>query len=157
MFYPPPPLWRMVRCIRLKNLFTLKRIWILFAWYSLVSYFSHTSYIRFIRLYSLQNIRFNLLQNIHFEANINFNSRFCFRIFALKQTNGHCLLPTLHCALFTDYCLHPTFCCPLSTCHCYYPLSLSTAHSPLTRPLLIFASKRIYERRTLLWRGFHSY
>jgi hypothetical protein len=80
------PIW--VRRIRLKIYSLrseLKRIWLLFAWYSLILYFSHTSFIHFIRLYSLKNIRFHSLQNIHLEA---------------LPTVYFALLPTVYCPLF---------------------------------------------------------
>ncbi len=54
-----------MRRIRFK---TLKQIKVLFTWYSLVSYFSLTSFVCFIRLNWPQNIHFDSLPNIHFEV-----------------------------------------------------------------------------------------
>jgi hypothetical protein len=107
----------------------LKRIWILFAWYSLVSYFSHTWFICFIRLYSLKNIRFNSLRKMHLEALLPTVTAHCFCPLSSVQcllSIAHSALPTVHCPLFngplfTAHCLLPTVYYPLYTVQCLLP------------------------------------
>ncbi len=124
-----------MRRICIKYLFASKRIeanldLIRLIQYVLVSNFSHTSFIHFIRLYSLKNIRFNLFRIIHLEA---------FPTVAhclLPTSTGQCLLSIAHCPLFTAHCLRPTVYCPLYTTpvsngQCLLPIAycpLSTAH-----------------------------
>jgi hypothetical protein len=118
----------------------LKQIWILYAWYSLVSYFSHTSIINFICFKIFASIRFKIftLKKIN-----NFNSRFWFSTQPSPQLTDYCLLPSFYCPLSlasatvhcqqstnTVHCPLSTVRCPLSTVHC----PLSTVYCPLPLP-----------------------
>ncbi len=118
----------------------------LFAWYLLVGYFSHATFIRFIcyiRLRTFASICFKIFTWKHCPLFISH----CCPLFlptvywTVSTVHCHCPLVTVHCPLSIAHCPLPTVHCPLFTAHCPLPTDhckLPTVYCslPATRCLL---------------------